>query len=233
MDCAQFDEILHDLDRPGTEGFALRRSALLHAESCSRCAQRMAETESLDLGLRSLAAQDADRQAPSYIGAALMEEFRDESRSASHRRVRGQLAVLGIAAALLLVLGYSMRHRSAPVEKTAPPVADVVVTHPSSPVNTQPAARPDTQRHEAAVSQSVDSEYTTAFVPLPYADDVADIQDGAIVRVMLPRSALASLGMPVSYIDSAERVPADLVLTQDGTPQAIRLVSEESTRQDF
>jgi hypothetical protein len=83
------------------------------------------------------------------------------------------------------------------------------------------------------VSRPVDSEYATAFVPLPYADNVADIQDGAIVRVMLPRSALASLGMPVSYIGSAERVPADLVLTQDGTPQAIRLVSEESTRQDF
>jgi hypothetical protein len=193
----------------------------------------MAEVESLDLALRTLAAQDVDGHAPLRVGAKLMEEFRMESRSAFRRKMRGQLAALGVAAALLLVLGYSMRHRSAPVKKTAPPVADVVVTHPPSPVDTQPAARPDSQRHEAAVSQPVDSEYATAFVPLPYADDVADIQDGAIVRVMLPRSALASLGMPVSYIGSAERVPADLVLTQDGTPQAIRLVSEESTRQDF
>lgn len=233
MDCAQFDEILHDLDRPGTEGFALRRSALAHAESCSRCAQRMAEVESLDLGLRSLAAQDADRQAPQRIQTALMEEFRAESHSISRRKMRAQLAVLGVAAALLLVLGYSLSHRSAPVEKTAPPVADVVVTNPSAPVGAPPAAAPDSQRDEIVASQPIDSEYTTAFVPLPYADDVADLQDGAIVRVMLPRSALASLGMPVSYIGSAERVPADLVVSEDGTPQAIRLVSEESTRQDF
>lgn len=232
MDCAQFDEVLHDLDRPGTDGFALRRSALTHAEACGRCAQRLTEAESLDLVLRTLAAREADRQAPARVGAALMEEFRMESRSTSRRRVRKQLAALGVAAALLLVLGYSMRHRSAPAEKTAP-VTDVAMTRPLSPVVTPPAALPDSQRDEAPVSQPVDSEYATAFVPLPYAYDSADLQDGAIVRVMLPRSALASLGMPVSYVGAADRVPADLVLSQDGTPQAIRLVSQESTRQDF
>ena len=42
MDCAQFEEIVHDLERPGTEGFVLRDSALAHAESCNGKSRRSA-----------------------------------------------------------------------------------------------------------------------------------------------------------------------------------------------
>ncbi len=38
MDCAEFQEVLHELDRPGNEGEALCERALAHAEGCSDCA---------------------------------------------------------------------------------------------------------------------------------------------------------------------------------------------------
>jgi hypothetical protein len=57
MDCAQFEEIVHDLDRRGTQGMALREIALVHAESCSGCAKLMTQTESLDFALQSLASR--------------------------------------------------------------------------------------------------------------------------------------------------------------------------------
>jgi len=227
MDCAQFDEILHELDRPGTDGFALRRSALAHAESCSRCAQRMTEAESLDLALRTLAAREADSQVHPRVGRALMEEFRAHGRSDSRRRVRRQFAALGIAAALLLALGYSLSHRSAFVKKTAP-APESAAAQLSSPVVAPPAVLPGAQQDEVAVNEPRESEYATAFVPLPYADDTNALDGGSVVRVVLSRPALASLGMPVTDLGATDRIPADIVLSEDGVPQAIRLVSQAS-----
>jgi hypothetical protein len=61
---------------------------------------------------------------------------------------------------------------------------------------------------------------------LPYADDTASLDGGAVIRVSVPRSALVAWGLPVSGMGSAGPIPADLVVSADGTPQAIRLVSE-------
>ena len=71
-----------------------------------------------------------------------------------------------------------------------------------------------------------DSEYATAFVPLPYADDPTAVDGGTVVRVILSRPALASLGLPVADMGATDQIPADLVLSEDGSPQAIRLVSQ-------
>ena len=45
MDCAQFEEVIHDLDRPGAQALALREAALNHAEFCGHCARLMTEAE--------------------------------------------------------------------------------------------------------------------------------------------------------------------------------------------
>jgi hypothetical protein len=50
-------------------------------------------------------------------------------------------------------------------------------------------------------------------------------QDGGqIVRVQLPRSAMASFGLPVNMERYNERVKADVLLGVDGVAQAIRFV---------
>jgi hypothetical protein len=141
--------------------------------------------------------------------------------------VRSQVVALGIAAALLVALGYTLGHRSSTVEKTAP-LADAVVTRPSPLVDAPPAAQPGSQQDEAAAGESLESEYATAFVPLPYADDTNTLDGGSVVRVVLSRPALASLGMPVTDLGATDRIPADIVLSEDGVPQAIRLVSQAS-----
>ena len=73
-----------------------------------------------------------------------------------------------------------------------------------------------------------DAEYAS-FQPLPYADDPSTLEDGAVVRVEMPRAALASFGLPVAAMESDDTVRADLIVSADGTPQAIRLVSQNST----
>jgi hypothetical protein len=79
---------------------------------------------------------------------------------------------------------------------------------------------------EVAENRLPDSPDETAFVSLPYAADPATLENGAVVRVVLSRSALASLGLPVADVGVTEQVPADIVLSEDGAPQAIRLVAQ-------
>jgi hypothetical protein len=218
MDCSQFEEVLHDLDRPGTRGLALREVALVHAESCSRCAQLMTDAESLDFSLQAIALREAHREAPPRIEAHLLKEFRLHNAAASRRRMQGRLAALGIAAAILLALGVSLRHGSVFPGKSTPETSANGAAALVSPV-------------EVADNRLPDSPDETAFVSLPYAADPATLENGAVVRVVLSRSALASLGLPVADVSATDQVPADIVLSEDGAPQAIRLVAQANLDQ--
>ena len=216
MNCTQFDEIIHDIERPGTDGAALRESALGHAKSCSRCAQLLTETEALNSALRALAAQEADQQASPRLEAALVQEFRREKAAAAGRRVRWQVAALGIAAAALLAFGHSMHQQ--------PVKPGVVAEQPSA--SSQPGPAADQ-------SEPAEAEDWSDFVPLPYGADPVAAEEGAVVRVELSRASLASLGVSLTAMESEEPVLADLVVSEDGTPQAIRLVSEQNASREF
>ena len=215
MNCAQFAEILHDLDRPGTAGLSRREEALAHAESCPGCAQLLSESESLDYGLHALALRDGECEASPELELALVREFR-RSRSGVKRRVaEWQIAVIGVAALALLALGV-MRARIG-AQTNQPTVANGV--SPTS--GEQYALETDAQLNELA-----GSEEGTSFVALPSADDTALVDGGAVVRVVMPRSALASLGLPVSGAAGPDQISAEVVVSPDGTPQAIRLISQ-------
>jgi hypothetical protein len=226
MDCAQFEEIVHDLERPGTEGFALRDSALAHAESCSQCARLMTEVESLDAALGEVARSEAGKQASPRVETSLMEEFRRQRTASSRRRVQRQIAALATAAVVLLVLGISLYRWMSPNVVTSP-VANVPSKTLSSPsISPVATATNSQQQDQESANQADDSEYATAFVPLPYADDPTAADGGTVVRVILSRPALASLGVPVTDPGATDRISADLLLSEDGAPQAIRLVSQ-------
>jgi hypothetical protein len=232
MDCTQFGEVIHDLERPGTEGFALREAALAHAESCSQCARLMTETESLDAALRALAGSEGRQQAPPRVEAALIEEFHRRKTAASRSRVRRQVATLSAAAVLLLALGLSLHYWPAHNSNDAP-VPNEAAKAPVPAVSTVAAPAVSEQQDALLENQADDSESATDFVRLPYADDPTALEDGAVVRVMMPRAALASFGFPVAAMESGDTVRADMIVSADGTPQAIRLVSQENTSQSF
>jgi hypothetical protein len=220
INCPQFEEILPDLDRPGTQGSVLREAALAHAESCNCCAGLLTESESLDFSLRSLAAHDATRTAPPRVEAALLHEFRKQSGIAARRRLQWQLSLLGAAALLAMALGVSL-HRGIIRFPGAVPNAGQI---------SQPAASPETAIAGIAASdEAAESDDTIEFTPLPYADDPAATEGGAVVRVVLSPAALASLGFPVADMSDASEIRADLVVSDDGTPQAIRLIPQESS----
>jgi hypothetical protein len=241
MDCAKFDQILPDLNRPEMRGTALREGALAHAESCHRCARLLAEAESLNQALRSLAAEENGLRAPERVEANLVREFRRGIAAVSRRKIRWQAAI-GIAAAILLAVGVSLHHRAARSSGSGSVAQTPSVKSPLSPTTNSADLRtsvaippqafissaPEERRRavESAPS-SEQSDTEDAFMPLPYADDPAALDDGAVVRVEIPRAALASFGLPVAAMEGDGTVRADLVVSEDGTPQAIRLVSQD------
>jgi hypothetical protein len=228
MNCSQFQEVLHDLDRPGTEGFAARDLAFLHAECCDRCTQLLTQSESLDFALHTLASREARHQVSGRIEDRLLEELRQRNRATRRRAVGSQLAAIGTAAALFLALGlalHSWRERhTAAMENSRAGSNDTENVASQNPLESSSTPVDDAVEE----NQAGDSEAATAFVSLPYADDSMASEGGAIVRVVLSRPALASLGLPVADIGATDRIPADIIVSEDGAPQAIRLVAQSA-----
>ena len=237
MDCTQFKEIYHELDRPGTSGYRFRERALSHAEACPRCGALLTEGEALDFALRNLAERSARWEASPRIEANLLRELQQARLAGSRRRVRKQFAILGAAAAVLLALGIGVHQRiTSGARSTSLEAANgspAAATAKNEAAFSSATAGESTSAASASATQADENEYAEEFVPVPYADDPAASEGGAIVRVTLPRSALASFGLPITESEGTDRVSADLIVSQDGTPQAIRLVSQENANSDF
>ncbi len=69
-----------------------------------------------------------------------------------------------------------------------------------------------------------DREVVTEFIPLGNGEYSASVDAGQVVRVELPRSALSSIGLPVSADRAGERIKADVLVGDDGLARAIRFV---------
>ena len=80
------------------------------------------------------------------------------------------------------------------------------------------------QPSNKASTTNYEPEIATEFLPLGY-DHAMNLQDGGqIMRVEVPRSTLASFGLPVNMNRSGQRVKADLLVGWDGSARAIRFV---------
>ena len=218
MNCSDFKNVIQDLAREEVSGDAALSDALTHAQSCRACDALWREAEQLTTDLRSLAAQHRSETAPARVETALLDAFRQRHSPAFRvRKAGGWLAVsaMGLAAtALLFVVLTREPAGSSPALPSAPQVAP-------RESNTPPGPRE--MWADYAVEGETAEEAAAAFIPLAAAFDPSWLEGGAIVRVVLSRSALESLGVPVNAGGTGEMV-ADMVVSNDGTPEAIRVV---------
>ena len=252
MNCQQFADLVNDIAREQIIDAGAREQALGHSESCQSCAERLADEQAITLGLRDLAEQMKRSGAPARVEARLLAAF-DElaliqlAPQVSARRYRARYLIGAIAAGFLIVFGLFAigRRQTVPVDRDAakplvassgtPAVPSITVTSPSpirlntkdalpraqskssnrakggAPANTRPASPGNT-------------EIATDFLPLTYGAATNLEQGGRMVRVELPHSALATLGLPVNMDRANERVKADVLLGVDGLAHAIRFV---------
>jgi hypothetical protein len=73
-------------------------------------------------------------------------------------------------------------------------------------------------------ASSTGEDIATDFIPLNYATDLSNLDSGRVVRVELPRTALARYGLPMNAERAGEPVKADVLLGEDGLARAIRFV---------
>jgi hypothetical protein len=215
MNCAQFRSMLTDIARDDASANAPVADALTHAESCPDCDTLLRQAERLTAGLHSLASRHRFDAAPAHVEAALLAALRQQHAPAPRlRRVSGWLVVstVGLAAAALFSILLTDYHPGSPS------------TPSSTPRETnRPVISPRVTWAEYATEGETEEQAAAAYIPLAADFDPSWLEGGAIVRVVLSRPALESLGVPVSA-GSAGQMLADMVISYDGTPEAIRLV---------
>ncbi len=252
MNCEEFQTMVGDLAREQIMEVRVRTKALVHGASCVDCAQTLAEERSLRVGLRSLADGMKSLEAGPRVEAQLLAAYRNriDFKPALVHSHRWLYWVGAAAAVLLVVFGVvAMRGRVAspprqeareivkPVESPQSPLlkdqfASVVAprdTPPRTFSNPKPprvksSKAPSRSTVAAIAAASNNNEIATDFFPV---GDVSalNLQDGGqLVRVELPRSALARFGLPVNMDRANQRVKADVLFSADGLARAIRFV---------
>ena len=76
----------------------------------------------------------------------------------------------------------------------------------------------------APPAEAADEEVMTEFIPLMSGGQLATGEAAHLMRVEVPRTALASFGLPVNADSPAGRVKADVLVGEDGIARAIRFV---------
>ncbi len=253
MNCQRFETVVSELARGQMMAAEQRAEALAHSEICDDCATRLGDEQMLTLGLQSLASEMESLEAPRELEAKLLEMFRGRAvvvpitrRQSNTRYWLAPIAAMLLIAISVVVFRWSNRPANEPreaikqeqpqpkpdeskksneqlaqdVEK--PPVEDSL-PQPSKPKRVHPVSL--SRPNNAAVANHVTKEIATDFIPLSYMS-AANLQQegGQIIRVQVPRSALANFGLPVNMDRYNEKVKADVLYGVDGMARAIRFV---------
>jgi hypothetical protein len=176
--------------------------------------------------LRRLAASSR-QSAPPELGASLLTEFR---RHHARRRLIRRIRIATLAACLCVVTGLAFMRapRIQPVSEHTPEAAPSVPDKtPDGQVVAKIAtaqSRPVGKRARPKAAAVTGAASRRQFLALPGYDPAVPADELHVVRVQLPASALWQMGAPVSPDLGGRKFLADFVVSQDGTPYAVRLV---------
>jgi hypothetical protein len=182
--------------------------------------------------VEAVIAQDRERSAPQRVENALVTAFYERQKSKRNRRVWMTPVIAGaIAAGVILAAVMTLRRADKPVVVTvkqvlpAPAPAPVPVI---APVFREAKRRPPrtlragVRKQPNTKTPSQPREIMTDFIPMTY--DPHPIERGRVVRIRLPRTALAAFGLPVNEQQAERPIRADVVLGEDGLARAIRFI---------
>jgi hypothetical protein len=221
MNCEQVEAIVLDLDRDGAADSLERAAALAHLGHCPRCAALQESWEAAREELRLLSEETLEARAPARVEMRLRQEFRTRHRTMVVPR-GAVVAAWALAAAAVLVGAISSwnwqqaRHREAAKQQLAAQIA--LATNEAAGQNQASGNSSD------GLSTADDSG---DFTPLP-GTTLDESEEAAILHVRMQRSSLGALGLPVNEERAGEWIQVDLLVGNDGLPQAVRLDQEEN-----
>jgi hypothetical protein len=219
MTCEEFEAIGLHVDRDASLSEAERAAAREHLNSCPRCAALQDSWLAARMELRTLAFATSAEQSPSRVEMRLRQEFRTQHHTVKARRT-AVIAAWALATAAVVVGAVSWinwRSNQHPgVAGNPMAISGSDGTNQLTP-NQDPAAN-----SEMLLADNELSDFTL----LPGAL-LSDTDDTAVMRVRMQRGALGSLGLPVNEEGANEWIQVDLLVGNDGLPQAVRLPQED------
>ena len=192
----------------------------------------MSQQESQFSAALRRACLSAPQSAPPALGEKLRNEFRRHHILRRRKRnARLLLVAACVAASVITIPRWRPRSSNTAVVREPmemlPRRANVVIGNPeSTPAPLRPARKPESIR-----SRKDRESAAERFVALPTFDSAFPIDHLEIVRVDLPGQDLRLVGFPVTEEIANRRVVADVLLAQDGTPYALRLVQNSRIKE--
>lgn len=230
MKCEEFEAFGLDAGRDRSLTEADRTAAAEHAGGCPRCAALQESWQSARAELRLFAEDTAASQTPARVEMRLRQEFRTRHR-AYRWRLGAVAAAWALAAATIVAGAVSWKNwLTARREQTAKYLHTPV--NGSSPNGAKPVAvgslgagAATSEADESLVASNELSDFTMLPGVLP-----SDTEESEILRVRMQRGELGALGLPVNEERAGEWIQVDLLVGNDGLPQAVRLREDDSDR---
>jgi hypothetical protein len=186
----------------------------------------MKDIEPVERGLKLLRECDSGRGAPELLEERLRAKFRQHH---ARPRLRWMLAVA--AGLVVAVVGGVIGWRAVSLSPGEVQKLTITVSAPPSPQLAPVPKRVIAKAvRRSPVKQQPSRGETQEFLAIPFAPPLHPEDRGEVVRMGIPRQSLRSLGIPVNMERMFERVPADVLLGEDGIARGIRLVRASDTR---
>jgi hypothetical protein len=223
MTCEEFEAIGLDAERDATLSEVQRVAAREHASTCSRCASLEDSWQAAGVELRAFAEDTATAQAPARVEMRLRQEFRTRHVTLKMRRAAVVAAWAVTAAAVLIgAVGWRNWRNSPHIAANVPASnSNAATNHEATVQGAVAVQRSDATESETLMADNELSDFTLLPGALP-----ADTSDAAILRVRMQRGTLGALGLPVNEERAGEWIQVDLLVGDDGLPQAVRLPQE-------
>jgi hypothetical protein len=197
----------------------LQQAAREHLRDCPHCAALHENWQALRDHLHALGVESRGAQPSSRVEMRLLQEFHTKHRTVRTRRTAAIAAWALAAAAVLLgtVSWINWRRQEATTAAHSHGLVKetgAAQSNPNPPSATSPAAM--------ELGDVVVAANSGDFAILP-GSIPPSLGDATVVRVQMQRSALTALGLTVNEEHGADWIQVDLLVGDDGLPQAVRL----------
>jgi hypothetical protein len=173
--------------------------------------------------LHAFAEETILAQAPARVEMRLRQEFRTQHGTMKARRTAVVAAwALATAAVLAGAISWTNWRKSGQNETARRGIAAAGSPSQNSIATTENGSRPENDFGDNLYASIPSEDGAGDFTPLP-GNLGSETDEAAILRVRMQRGTLVSLGFPVNEERAAEWIQVDLLVANDGLPQAVRL----------
>jgi hypothetical protein len=213
MTCEEFSLVSLDMD--SAQDSPLLQAAREHLRLCAHCAALQQNWQALRSDLHFLGQETSHLQAPPRVEIRLLREFHSKHKTTKTRRTAAA-AIWALAAAAILLIAFSLvRLRNGQNNLATDAKETPAQTLPAK--GLQPsAAAADLGDNVIASNDSGDFTLLPGSVP-------STLGDTTVVHMEMQRAALGQLGLAVNEEHAADWIQVDLLVGDDGVPQAVRL----------